>query len=164
MLPGASHLPNPGDSRASRIWPGEGWACGDSGEETEKLHLREFRVNLGSTHQWDLGTGSNKYPPFNESRKTQIQIMCTSEDPIRAWTPRFCTKDILEDGRMRGKGCLLGKEMETEAESTRGWTHTLSVQQPIRILPETLGFWENPSPTLVCKSGKLASSFLKNRG
>lgn len=44
----------------------------------------------------------------------------------------------------RGRGSLLGKKAQPEAEGTRERAH--SVRQTIRVLPETLGFQKSPLP------------------
>lgn len=119
MLPGASHSPSSGDSRASRIWPGEGLGCGDSREEGKQLHLREFRVSPGSLVPDQINSQHLMSPGKLKSGSCAC-VGIPAEHEHQSSGQRMCWKL----GRMEGKGQSVRKRNRTREEHEGAEPHT----------------------------------------
>lgn len=100
MLPGASYSPSLGDSRASRVWPGENWGCGDSKEEAKQLHPQEFEGIQGPSTRRISGTRSNNHLMSPGKLKSRI---CAC---MRNMNTEVLAGDVLEVGLDGGNGSV----------------------------------------------------------
>lgn len=84
--------------------PPEDRECRDSTREKAwQLPLQGFRVDLGSQHQGDLSSRSNKQPALSASRQTQVRAVYVR---VRE-SPRSTDKEVLREdvrGDRWGKG------------------------------------------------------------
>lgn len=118
-MPGASHSPNPGDSRTSRV---QSWTAGDAGTGQRRQSSCIFRDSgwTWGPSTWAISAADqiNSHHSTSPGRLKSGLYACAgipSEPRRHDCRPRMSWKM----GGAKGKGCCAGERNPTEAEGSR---------------------------------------------
>ena len=144
-MPGASHSPNPGDSRTSRV---QSWTAGDAGTGQRRQSSCIFRDSgwTWGPSTWAISVADqiNSQHSTSPGRLKSGLYACAgipSEPRRHDCRPRMSWKM----GGAKGKGCCAGERNPTRSRGQQG-REFRSFQHIVRAHPETLGFWKSPLP------------------